>query len=130
MHGFDPREENLERDIERAAEIEKWLESGQRELEAVVGCGETAGGRVKATVTAYGRVREIVITPRAMRVGSHALAEEILLAIRRAQQDAEQKSRQLVNDALCDMVGDDMAHITTLEKQFGEVLESFEQPDR
>lgn len=120
---------DLEQDAERAARIEAWLEDGQREIEAVTGRGRAADGRIEAVVTAYGEVREIVIEPRAMRLPSRTLAEELLLALGRAQEDAERRSRQLVGDALREMVPGEDFGPDAVDEWFGGLLKPFEQPD-
>ncbi|MGI5160868.1 YbaB/EbfC family nucleoid-associated protein [Microbispora sp. CA-102843] len=121
--------DDLEQDAERAAQIEAWLEDGQREIEAVTGRGRAADGRIEAVTTVYGQVREVVIEPRAMRLPSRTLAEELLLALSRAQQDAERQSRQLVSDALREMAPGESFGPDAVDEWFGGLLKPFERPD-
>ncbi|WP_182898769.1 YbaB/EbfC family nucleoid-associated protein [Microbispora sp. H10830] len=123
------RADDLERDAERAAQIEAWLEDGQREIEAVTGHGRAADGRIKVVTTVYGQVREVVIEPRAMRLPSRTLAEELLLALGRAQQDAERQSRQMVGDALRELAPGESFGPDAVDEWFGGVLKPFERPD-
>ncbi|MGN9842419.1 hypothetical protein ACTMTI_30275 [Nonomuraea sp. H19] len=51
------------------------------------GAGETAGGLVGAVVGEDGLLARLRLDPRAMRFGSHELADYILGAVRAAQQD-------------------------------------------
>jgi hypothetical protein len=44
------------------------------------GTGEAAGGQVQVTVTTGGKLAEVRIDPRAMRLGSAALGEQIVAA--------------------------------------------------
>lgn len=120
---------DLDQDAERAARIEAWLEDGQREIEAVTGHGRAADGRIQAVTTAYGQVREVVIEPRAMRLPSRTLAEEVLLAVHRAQQDAERQSRQMVSDALRELAPGESFGPDAVDEWFGGLLKPFERPD-
>ncbi|TQS26070.1 YbaB/EbfC family nucleoid-associated protein [Microbispora sp. KK1-11] len=126
---YDRYADDLEQDAERAARIEAWLEDGQREIEAVTGHGRAADGRIKVVTTVYGQVREVVIEPRAMRLPSRTLAEELLLALHRAQQDAERQSRQMVSDALRELAPGESFGPDAVDEWFGGVLKPFERPD-
>ncbi|MGW2147109.1 YbaB/EbfC family nucleoid-associated protein [Nonomuraea bangladeshensis] len=133
MHKFDAdpanwREEDLEREAEKAAKILAWMDDGQRELDEITGTGEAANGQVKAVAAVDGTVRDIVITPRAMRLDSRTLAEQLTLAVGRAQDDAERQSRQLMADALGDLLPDGGPDLRAFEEQLGRLLRSFERP--
>ncbi|MFG1862465.1 YbaB/EbfC family nucleoid-associated protein [Microbispora bryophytorum] len=126
---IDQHSGDLDQDAERAAQIEAWLEDGQREIEAVTGHGRAADGRIKVVTTAYGQVREVVIEPRAMRLPSRTLAEELLLALRRAQQDAERQTRRMVGDALRELAPGESFGPDAVDEWFGGVLKPFERPE-
>ncbi|MEO3790080.1 YbaB/EbfC family nucleoid-associated protein [Nonomuraea sp. B10E15] len=79
------------------------LEKRYDELESVVGTGANASGHVTATADAHGRVREISIGARAMRLDSHVLAEEVLAAVRDARREVVAKAEEKVVDALPDL---------------------------
>ncbi|MBD3144192.1 YbaB/EbfC family nucleoid-associated protein [Microbispora bryophytorum] len=128
-HSGDQHSGDPDQDAERAAQIEAWLEDGQREIEAVTGHGRAADGRIKVVTTAYGQVREVVIEPRAMRLPSRTLAEELLLALRRAQQDAERQTRRMVGDALRELAPGESFGPDAVDEWFGGVLKPFERPD-
>ncbi|MEU6727194.1 YbaB/EbfC family nucleoid-associated protein [Nonomuraea wenchangensis] len=133
MHRFDAdpanwREEDLEREAEKAAKILTWVEDGQRELDEITGTGEAANGQVKAVAAVDGTVREIVITPRAMRLDSRSLAEQLMLAVTRAQDDAERQGRRLMADALGDLLPDGGLDLHDFEERLGRLLRSFERP--
>lgn len=119
---------DLEQDARRAERIESWLADGEREIEAVTGRGRAADGRIQAVTTAHGLVREVVIEPRAMRLPSRTLAEELLLALRRAQEDAEQQCRQMVNDALRELAPGESFGPDAVDEWFGGLLKPFERP--
>ncbi|MEU8274126.1 YbaB/EbfC family nucleoid-associated protein [Microbispora bryophytorum] len=129
QHSADQHSGDPDQDAERAAQIEAWLEDGQREIEAVTGHGRAADGRIKVVTTAYGQVREVVIEPRAMRLPSRTLAEELLLALRRAQQDAERQTRRMVGDALRELAPGESFGPDAVDEWFGGVLKPFERPD-
>ncbi|MFI7614823.1 YbaB/EbfC family nucleoid-associated protein [Nonomuraea terrae] len=92
--------EELARDAEQAERIRAWSEHAQAALDEVTGTGEAAGGQVTATVAADGKVLEVVIGERAMRLGSLELAEEILAALRLAGLDAARRTEELIRESL------------------------------
>lgn len=124
----DP-EPDLGPDLERAARIEAWMEEARREIEAVTGHGRSADGRVEVVTTAYGRVREVVVDPRAMRLPSETLADKLLLALRRARQDAERRCGQMVSDALREIAPGEPFGPDAVDQWSTEVLKPFEWPD-
>ncbi len=134
MHSYDAnpanwRDGDLERDAEHAGRILEWVEeAGQRALDGVVGEGEAGDGQIKVTTTVDGRVRDVAITRRAMRLDSRSLAEELLLAVHRAQDDAERKSRELVDEALGEVLPDGAFEPGALEEQYSRLLQLFERP--
>ncbi|WP_329428151.1 YbaB/EbfC family nucleoid-associated protein [Streptosporangium sp. NBC_01495] len=54
---------------------------------AVQGSGEAAGGQVRAVAGQDGRLHELHLNPRVMRMASENLAQEILLAVNAALDD-------------------------------------------
>ncbi|WP_113701009.1 YbaB/EbfC family nucleoid-associated protein [Nonomuraea lactucae] len=88
-------------EAQRQAEAARALLTDQESvLEEIVGEGGGDGGHVRATAAADGRVLEVVIDPRAMSEGSEALGEQILLAVRRAQDDAGRQAGALLRESL------------------------------
>ncbi|MEO3884818.1 YbaB/EbfC family nucleoid-associated protein [Nonomuraea sp. B5E05] len=83
--------------------VPDFLEKRYDELESVVGTGANASGHVTATADAHGRVREISIGARAMRLDSHVLAEEVLAAVRDARRAVVAKAEEKVLDAFPDL---------------------------
>lgn len=57
------------------------------DAEPVEGHGEAADGRIKVTAVTGGRVSAIEIDPRAMRMGSQEMAEQMLVAVNAALDD-------------------------------------------
>ncbi|WP_344876728.1 YbaB/EbfC family nucleoid-associated protein [Nonomuraea antimicrobica] len=80
-----------------------FIEKEYDALEGAVGTGASASERVTATTDAQGRVTEITVEPRAMRLESHVLADEVLAAVRGARRDALSKVEEKVFDAFPDL---------------------------
>jgi DNA-binding protein YbaB len=69
-------------------------------INATRGRGEAAGGQVSVEVTPTGALDRLRIDPRAMRLGSQALAEAILEAARKAEDDAVEQTSSLAESLL------------------------------
>jgi DNA-binding protein YbaB len=65
-----------------------------RQMQEIRGSGEAAEGLVQVEVTAAGRVTDLRLNPRVMRLDSQTLAEEILAAIGRANDDAARQVQE------------------------------------
>ncbi|RCG31021.1 YbaB/EbfC family DNA-binding protein [Sphaerisporangium album] len=122
------REGDLERDAERAAKIMAWVEEARDELESIVGEGEAGEGQIKVTTTADGLVRDVVVTRRAMRLDSRTLAEQLLLAVGRAQDDAERRGRAMLDEALGEVLPPGTLDLGVVEEEQGRLLRLFERP--
>ncbi|WP_049563252.1 YbaB/EbfC family nucleoid-associated protein [Nonomuraea sp. SBT364] len=101
MFGFDLnpgdiRPQDVDRIDEQDARVQELLAEGEERLGEIVGAG---GDRVRATAAADGRVLKVTLDARAVRDGSQALAEEILLAVRQARQDAQRQADDLLRSA-------------------------------
>ncbi|WP_203968811.1 YbaB/EbfC family nucleoid-associated protein, partial [Sphaerisporangium melleum] len=121
------RHGELEKDAERAARIMAWVEQGQHELESLTGEGEGGDGRIKVTAGSDGRVLDVVITPRAMRLDSRTLAEELLTAVRRAQDDAERKGMALLGEALGEVLPTGAFGAEPVEERYARLLDHFDR---
>ncbi|GLW05028.1 hypothetical protein Misp01_01580 [Microtetraspora sp. NBRC 13810] len=81
-----------------------------RDLAETRGRGEAAGGQVKVEVSADGALQGLTIDPRAMRLGSEALAAAIMEAAKRAEQDVASQAgllmEPLLDDGLWDIPSD------------------------
>ncbi len=96
----DIREEDLVRADDQADRVSAWIEETQAGLDEVIGTGEGASGQITVRVTAGGRVLDVVFGPRAMRLDSRTLAEEVLSAVARARLDVTRQVEQLMRDGL------------------------------
>lgn len=100
MDPGDIRADDLTRASSHAEKILAWVERAQDDLNEITGTGTGASGQITATVEATGKVLDVAFTPRALRLDSRTLAEEVLSAVRQAQHDAERKTRDLMREAL------------------------------
>ena len=69
-------------------------------LSDLTGKGEAADAMIQAVTDSAGRLLKLTLNPRVMRMDSQKLAEELCLAVQRAQQDGERRTRELVGEAL------------------------------
>ncbi|MEV4224697.1 YbaB/EbfC family nucleoid-associated protein [Nonomuraea sp. NPDC049725] len=104
MFGFDLdpgdiRPQDVDRADEQNARVLELLAEGEERLGEIVGTGGGDRGHVHATAAADGRVLKITLDARAVREGSQALADDILLAVRQAQQDAQRQADDLLRSA-------------------------------
>ncbi|MET7337329.1 YbaB/EbfC family nucleoid-associated protein [Nonomuraea sp. NPDC005650] len=120
MNDFDPEE--LERITARAEDMLARVEELRSEIDVVVGHGETADGLVRVTAGSSGRLMDVVLAPRAMRLDSHKLAEAMLLAAQQAQDDVAAK----VDAVMAESLGGALPGKELIDEEFGSVLESFE----
>jgi hypothetical protein len=67
---------------------------GEEDAEPVLGFGEAAEGMVRVTASAGGRLDELFLDPRVMRMTTVSLAEEILAAANDALADLQGKIRE------------------------------------
>ncbi|MFD0887459.1 YbaB/EbfC family nucleoid-associated protein [Streptosporangium algeriense] len=83
---------DAERQMLRLAEIEG-------ELAEVRGTGTGADGLIGVTVGPSGRVEKIDLNPRVMRLDSHTLAGELMRAIGAAEDDRENRAKEILEGA-------------------------------
>ncbi|MGW0811056.1 YbaB/EbfC family nucleoid-associated protein [Nonomuraea sp. NPDC002799] len=74
------------------------LDEARRKIEETKGRGESVRGQVVVEVGASGSLVSLHIDPRAMRLGSQALAEAITEAFGLAEQDVADKSFGLARE--------------------------------
>jgi len=65
----------------------------------VRGVGHGADQRVRAEVSAFGRLEELSIDPGLARLGTAAIAEYVVEAVRAAQDDAARRSAEALREA-------------------------------
>ncbi|MEU6715421.1 YbaB/EbfC family nucleoid-associated protein [Nonomuraea purpurea] len=120
MTDFDPQD--LERITARAEEMLARVEELRSEIDVVVGRGEAADGQVRVTAGASGRLQDVVLAPRAMRLDSQKLAEAVLRAAQEAQDDVARR----VEAVMAGTLGASLPDQQLLDDRFGNVLESLE----
>jgi DNA-binding protein YbaB len=100
---FDPDNfelEDFERVAQRSKEAVQRLNGVMEELGAVTGEGAAAGGLVGAVVDGGGRMQQVTLDPRIMRLDSGSIAEAVTEAVRMAQDDAQRKNEELLRTAM------------------------------
>ncbi|WP_219468591.1 YbaB/EbfC family nucleoid-associated protein [Nonomuraea rhizosphaerae] len=122
MNSAEFRPEDLDRVTAQAEEMLLRVEEIRKEIDVVVGRGTGADGQIQVAAGANGRLTEVVIAPRAMRLDSTRLAAEILLAAQLAQNDVDSR----VKEVMAETLGQAMPTQDLLEDGFTRVLESFE----
>ncbi|MEU0567864.1 YbaB/EbfC family nucleoid-associated protein [Nonomuraea sp. NPDC005983] len=98
--GENFRMDDLYQVAEEAERMHRRIEVAASELEGIQGVGESADGRVQARTDVNGRLIEVTLDPRAMKMSSQDLGEEITLAVRRAQDDGDLRREQVMRDAV------------------------------
>ncbi|GAA3812124.1 hypothetical protein GCM10022226_35980 [Sphaerisporangium flaviroseum] len=100
---FDPDDfqlEDFERIAQRSQEAVRRLGGVLGELGTLTGEGAAAGGLVGATVDGGGRIQEVTLDPRVMRLDSGSIAEAVTEAVRMAQDDAQRKNQEMLRAAM------------------------------
>ncbi len=133
MFEFDPqrfRIEDLDRIARQSGDALQALTEAMAELEETTGEGEAADGMIWVSLDSTGAATEVHLDPRALRLGSEAIAEGMLEAFNAAQADLREKSRRLVSEALPEGFAehaDDAADPEEVRGRFDEILASFGQ---
>ncbi|MFG3435858.1 YbaB/EbfC family nucleoid-associated protein [Nonomuraea sp. NPDC047897] len=116
---------NLERLVRQSEESVRRLADATAKLEAISGTGRSRSELVSAEVDNGGGIRRVVIDPRAMRLGSEELSEQVCEAVRAAQDDVQRQSLELVTSA----IGDDATRATgdldALQRELQDIQSSF-----
>ena len=82
---------------------EKLLEM-QRAMAEMRGRGEAAEGKITVEVGHNGALVGLTIDPRAMRMGSEQLAEEILAAAQEAAEDISERSEEMMRPLIVELM--------------------------
>ncbi|MEU7828025.1 MULTISPECIES: YbaB/EbfC family nucleoid-associated protein [unclassified Nonomuraea] len=114
-------QDELHRISEQAERAHSRLKKAGGGFNDVYGTGESADGKIRARTDSGGRITEVRLDPRAMKLSSQDLGEEITLAVRRAQDDCERNHEELLRDA----VGRTPPSPDAAMEQFEEVMHSF-----
>jgi DNA-binding protein YbaB len=131
MFNFDPNNfqlEDLDRIISQGREAMRNLEKAQDSLAEIAGVGEAADGMVQAMVDGTGGIQKVTVNPRAMRLDSQSLAEEVTLAVRAAQEDAQNKTSQVLGAVLGGAnLAKDALDRDKIGEQLQKIQDSFDQ---
>ncbi|GAA3719176.1 hypothetical protein GCM10022224_101280 [Nonomuraea antimicrobica] len=115
---FQP--DDLDRLLRESERSIRELTSAIDELGTVTGQGESRSGTVKATVDARGRLDVLKLGNRASRMDLDELTEEIVEAIRAAQDDQERRATELIPESLSMGIS-----VEAMQRQFEDLQDSF-----
>ncbi|MFI6596337.1 YbaB/EbfC family nucleoid-associated protein [Nonomuraea sp. NPDC050536] len=127
MSYFQPDDlspENLERMVRDSEESLRRLAGMTDELASVTGKGESRSGLVGAVVDNGGRLDQIELEPRAMRMSSAELSEEIVEAVRAAQDSVQRQSEELLAQAMGSAEAG-LPDMDKLQRQTKDIQDSF-----
>ncbi|GAA4189087.1 hypothetical protein GCM10022252_25400 [Streptosporangium oxazolinicum] len=116
------RLEDLDAVVRQSEETLRRLGGVFGELETVTGEGSGAGGLARALVDGAGRIKEITLEPRIMRLDSQAIAEAVTEAVRAAQEAAARANEELLHAATGDPLPLDMAEARRRFEDIGQDL--------
>lgn len=115
------RMEDLYRITDQAERTHRLLQTADKDISRISGVGESAGGKVQVRADAGGQIVKTMLDPRAMKMSSKDLADEITLAVNRAQEDVARQREQLLRD----VVGETPPTAETTMRQLETVLDTF-----
>lgn len=95
-------------------------------LSDLTGKGEAADAMIQAVTDSAGRLLKLTLNPRVMRLDSQKLAEELCLAVQRAQLDGERRTRELVGEALGSPAPENLTDRTQFWDNLRGLQESFD----
>ncbi|GAA3527013.1 hypothetical protein GCM10022419_002220 [Nonomuraea rosea] len=111
-------------------DVEELLKENERELSRladaaaglrdIIGKGESRSGLATAVVDADGRLQSLTLSPRVLRMDVGALAEEVVQAVRQAQENQDRQARELLA-----VPGSQQIGLAEIQRQFTEFQEMF-----
>jgi DNA-binding protein YbaB len=90
----------LDRHLEHLMQAATRMRDMQDRIAEIRGVGEAADGRVRVEADNAGRVCDVQLDPRAMRLASQDLAEAILSASQQAADDVAAQTQELMNELM------------------------------
>ncbi|MER6944818.1 YbaB/EbfC family nucleoid-associated protein [Nonomuraea sp. NPDC000554] len=90
--------EYLEDLLEQASGLLRSMAEAQARLNGVTGEGVGPEGVAHVVADRGGRIQQITLLPRSMRLTAEVLSGEVLSAAQNAQQDAEEQSARILSD--------------------------------
>jgi DNA-binding protein YbaB len=112
-HDLDELLRENERELGRLAEAASALRE-------ITGKGESRSGMTTATVDADGRLQTVTFSARIMRLEAAAVAEEVVQAVRQAQEDQDRQARERLA-----VPGAEQIDLAEIHRQFTDFHESF-----
>ncbi|MEV5748220.1 YbaB/EbfC family nucleoid-associated protein [Actinoallomurus sp. NPDC052308] len=93
----------LDREVQKIQERLQYALSAASQLSELKGEAQNKDGHVRVVIESTGMLSELEINPRAMKLGSAALAEEIKATVVAAQTDLSQRSQELMQPLMGDI---------------------------
>ena len=90
----------LDRHLEHLMQAATKMRDMQEKIALIRGVGEAVDGRVRVEADDAGRVCDVQIDPRAMRLASQDLAEAITAASQQAADDVSAQTQELMNELM------------------------------
>ncbi|GAA3242645.1 hypothetical protein GCM10020216_069410 [Nonomuraea helvata] len=112
-HDMDELLKANERELARLAAVAD-------DLRSISGKGESRSGLTTAVVDADGRLQRVTFSPRVLRLDLAALAEEVVQAVRQAQEDQDRQAQELLAVPESQRIG-----LEDIQRQFSEFHELF-----
>ncbi|MFI7130776.1 YbaB/EbfC family nucleoid-associated protein [Nonomuraea sp. NPDC050153] len=97
MDADDTQLSELDTLVQESERSMRELGQAMQDLRRLSGSGDSGSGVVSARVTADSRLVELVISPRAMKLGNHELSREVIEAVTAAQVDHERQAQALLS---------------------------------
>jgi DNA-binding protein YbaB len=118
-------------DLEKLANLNEQRLSKMQELTtkiaSLTGEGYAADDRIKVVVTNNSAISELNLDPRAMRMDSHTLAENIVAAAQAAAEDLQKKIEDAMSAVMDESPFDYLNGSVNMEQKFDEIKSSFQQ---
>ncbi|WP_433437706.1 YbaB/EbfC family nucleoid-associated protein [Nonomuraea sp. CA-141351] len=96
------------------------LAAAAAELQLITGKGESRSGLTTAVVNAEGMLQSVDFSPRVLRLDIRALAEEVVQAVRQAQEDQGRQAQELLAVPQSQIIG-----LEEIQQQFAEFQDMF-----
>ncbi|WP_080042977.1 YbaB/EbfC family nucleoid-associated protein [[Actinomadura] parvosata] len=118
-HAMDYTENDIDRLMRENQRELRDLADAAQSLREVVGRGESRSGLTKAVVDADGRLQSVTFAPRVLRLDVAALQDEVVQAVRQAQEDQDRQTRGVLG------VPEAQLGLEDIQRQFEEFRDLF-----
>ncbi|MEV4161148.1 YbaB/EbfC family nucleoid-associated protein [Nonomuraea dietziae] len=123
-------QEDLDRVVLDTERQMRDLLDAMKGLSEITGVGESRSGLVTARVDSEGRISDVTLSGRAMRLEGQELSQEVVEAVRAAQEDHERRARASLAGPLADETSPEAIRRGFEELQDSYARESADRIDR